>query len=88
MNNQNYQKSVKELNTKKNKARDALYEEIYKKIQDEVGHGISRKSAIKIWNYAYKEECSWGWNDIKIYLDNIIDLVSDILGEQYHRNEV
>lgn len=85
LNNQDYQKSVKELNAKKNKARDAVYEDIYKKIQDEVRYDISRESAIKIWNYAYAEGHSCGWNNIKICLDNIIDLVSEVLYEQYHR---
>lgn len=86
LNNKNYQKAVKELNTKKNKARDNLYEDIYKKIQYEVGYDISRESAIKIWNYAYEEGHSCGWINIKSYLDEIIDLVSDILDEQYRRN--
>lgn len=81
LNNQNYQKVVKELNAKKNKARDSVYEDIYKKIQDEVGHDISRNSAIKIWNYAYTEGHSCGWMTIKTYLDEIIDLVSDVLGD-------
>lgn len=88
LNNQNYQKAVKELNAKKNKARDAVYEDIYKKIQDEVGHDISRQSAIKIWNYAYEKGHAYGWIDIKNCLDDIVDLVSDILDEQYRRNEV
>ena len=82
LNNSNYQKAVKELNIKKNNARDAIYEDIYKKIQDEVGHGISRQSAIKIWTYAYAEGHSCGWVNIRIYLDEIIELVSDILDEQ------
>lgn len=82
LNNQNYQKAVAELNTKKNKARDEIMEDIYIKIEDEVGHGISRNSAIKIWNYAYAEGHSSGWMNIKVYLEEIIDLISDILGEQ------
>ena len=82
LNNQNYQKAVTELNTKKNKARDEIMEDIYIKIEDEDGHGISRNSAIKIWNYAYAEGHSSGWMNIKIYLEEIIDLISDILGEQ------
>lgn len=82
LNNQNYQKAVAELNIKKNKARDAVYEDIFKKIQHEVGHSISRNSAIKIWNYAYAEGHSCGWMNIKAYLDEIIDLVSEILDEQ------
>ena len=88
LNNQNYQKAVKELNIKKNKARDNVYEDIYKKIQNEVWHDISRESAIKIWNYAYAEGHGCGWNNIKCCLDEIIELVSDILDEQCHRNEV
>ena len=82
LNNRNYQKAIAELNTKKNKARDKIMEDIYIKIQDEVGYGISRTSAIKIWNYAYAEGHSSGWMNIKCYLDEIIDLISDILDEQ------
>lgn len=85
LNNQNYEKVFKELNAKKNKARDNVYEDIYKKIQDEVGHDISRESAIKIWNYAYAEGHSCGWDNVKVHLDEIIDLVSEVLYEQYHR---
>lgn len=82
LNNQNYQKAVAELNTKKNEALDAIYEEIYKKIQDEVGYGISKKSAIKIWNHAYSEGHSCGFYTIRSYLEELIDLISEILDEQ------
>lgn len=82
LNNQNYQKAVAELNTKKNKARNEIMEDIYIKIQDEVGYGISKNSAIKIWSYAYEEGHSSGWVNIKSYLDDIIDLISGILDEQ------
>lgn len=82
LNNQNYQKAVAELNTKKNKARDVVYEDIFKKIQDEVGHNLSRNSAIKIWSRAYDEGHSCGFHTIKCYLEELIDLVSEILDEQ------
>lgn len=82
LNNQNYQKAVAELNTKKNKARDAVYEDIFKKIQYQVGHNLSRKSAIKIWNRAYDKGHGCGLHDIKCYLKELIDLVSEILDEQ------
>lgn len=82
LNNQNYQKAVAELNTKKNKARDSVYEEIYEKIQDEVGHNLSRNSAIKIWSHAYDEGHGFGFLAIRSYLDELIDLVSEILDEQ------
>lgn len=85
LNNQNYLKAVAELNTKKNKARDDVLYDIYIKIQDEIGHGISLNSAIKIWDYAYDQGHGCGIPDIMIYLNDLIDLVSDILGEYDRR---
>ena len=82
LNNRNYQKAVKELNTKKNKARDKALEEVYKKIQYEVGHNLSRNSAIEIWSRAYDEGHGCGFPIIKCYLEELIDLVSEILDEQ------
>lgn len=82
LNNQNYQKAVAELNTKRNKARGAVYEDIFKKIQDEVGHNLSRNSAIKIWSRAYDEGHGCGFQNIKSYLEELIDLISEILDEQ------
>lgn len=82
LNNRNYQKVVKELNTKKNKARDKVLEEVYKKIQYEVGHNLSRNSAIEIWSRAYDEGHGCGFSTIKCYLEELIDLVSEILDEQ------
>lgn len=88
LNNRSYQQAVKELNARKNKARDSVLENIYKKIQDVVGFDISKGSAIKIWQYAYERGHAFGFRDIKIYLDEIIDLVSELLYEQYHRKGV
>lgn len=82
LNNRNYQKAVADLNTKKNKARDDVLNDIYKRIQYQVGYNLSLNSAIKIWNYAYENGHGYGMREIKCYLDEIVDLVSDILDEQ------
>ena len=79
LNNQKYQEEVKRLNTIKNKARDEVYESIYERIAEDVGHGITKQSAIKIWNYAFEYGHAFGFNDIKIALFNVIDLIKDIL---------
>ena len=80
-NNNSHQEEVSRLNTLKNKARDEVYEDIYYAIQCEVGHGLSRKGAMLLWNYAYDEGHSNGIYEIKNYLDSIIDLVSELLNE-------
>lgn len=51
-----YIKEIARLNTLRNKERDRIYEEIYTAIRQEVGHNLSRKKAIVIWNLAY----DWG----------------------------
>lgn len=81
LNNRNYRKVAEELNAKKNKARDIVLDDIYERIQYDVGHNMSRKAAIKIWNYAYELGHSHGFYCIKNYLDNAVDLVSSILDE-------
>lgn len=43
LNNQNYRKAVSELNTKKNKMRDTVLNDIYERIQYQVGHNLSKK---------------------------------------------
>lgn len=48
LNNQNYDKAVAELNTKKNKARDSIMEDIYLFAQDEVGCDLDKESAKEI----------------------------------------
>ena len=79
LNNQNYRKAVAELNTKKNKMRDIVLNDIYERIQYQVGHNLSKKSAIKIWNYAYEIGHGFGLHEIKCHLDEIMDLVSEVL---------
>lgn len=81
LNNKKYQDEVSRLNTAKNKARDAANKEIYKKIQDEVGHGISEKAAMKIWDRAYSNSHAYGVMEVLNELDDLIDFVKSILDE-------
>lgn len=53
-NNERYEQEVQRLNTEKNKARDAVYEDIYLYIQKQVGHHLSKEKAKQIWNYIYR----------------------------------
>lgn len=79
LNNQNYDREVARLNTEKNKARNSIMADIYLLIQDEVGCGLDKESAKEIWAYAYDKGHSYGIREIKIHLDEIIELVSGIL---------
>lgn len=88
LNNQNYQKAVEDLKTKKTQTRDHVLNDIYKRIQYEIGHNISLNTAIKIWRHAYDDGCGDGFGYIKCCLDELIDLISDILEEQTNGNEV
>lgn len=80
-NNNFYQAEVARLNTLKNEARDEIHEDIYHAIQCDVGHGLSRKGAMGIWNYAYEEGHACGINDIISNLDSVIDLLTAVLSE-------
>lgn len=79
INNQKYKEEVARLNTLKNKARDSVYEDIYKHIQREVGQDLSRDKASAIWGYAYDQGHAYGIREIKIYLDEIIEVVKKVL---------
>lgn len=79
INNRKYKEEVARLNTLKNKARDSVYEDIYKHIQREVGQDLSRDKASVIWGYAYNQGHAYGISEIKIYLDEIIEVVKKVL---------
>lgn len=81
-NNLRYQQEVARLNTLKNKCRDAIHEEIYKAIQDEVGHGLSRKKAMLLWNHAYERCHSYGIREVKSYLDELMELAANLLQDE------
>lgn len=78
-NNAAYRAEVARLNTAKNKARDEVYEDIYRAIQSEIGHGLTRTGAMKIWNYVFEKGHSSGFYSIKDYLDDVLTLVSEVL---------
>lgn len=78
-NNQEYHDEVARLNTEKNKARDAIYESIYEMIQDDVGHGLSRKKAQAIWNLAYAQGHAFGFYNILSRLFDLMKLANALL---------
>lgn len=79
INNENYLKEVARLNTEKNKLRDSIYEDIYYAIQCEVGHRLSRDKAIAIWNLAFEEGHSFGYNEILCHLRSLMELADKLL---------
>ena len=75
LNNEKYQEEVKRLNREKNKRRDAIYEDIYQKIQEEVGSGLTRGGAVVIWNYAWELGHAYGISDVLSHLNDLMDMV-------------
>ena len=55
INNARYLQEVARLNTEKNKARDAIYEDIYRAIQAEVGHNLSRKKTNHLFHIYFSQ---------------------------------
>lgn len=79
--NARYLQEVARLNTEKNKARDAIYEDIYRAIRQEVGHNLSRSKAMALWSYAYDKGHAFGIYDIVANLQEIMELARTLLGE-------
>lgn len=74
----------KELQRAKNTASNEIHEDIYYAIQNEVDNAhISREAATGIWEYAYQQSHVYGWNDIKICLDEVMELISKILNSKF-----
>ncbi len=82
LNNEKYQEEVKRLNREKNKRRDAIYEDIYQKIQEDVGSGLTRNKAMIIWNYAWERGHSAGISGVLNCLYDLTDLIQDILADE------
>lgn len=72
---------VARLNSAKNKARDAIHEDIYRAIQSEVGHGLTRDGARKLWEYAYDKGHAHGSYAIISYLEDLLVLVYEVLDD-------
>ena len=77
-----FEGEVSRLNTAKNKALLAVHELVYQKIQDDVGHNLSRTAAEKIFNYAYDDKHAYGFHEVRWELERLVELVSEILAEQ------
>lgn len=60
----------------------AVHELVYQKIQDDVGHNLSRTAAEKIFNYAYDDKHAYGFHEVRWELERLVELVSEILAEQ------
>ena len=67
-NNADYQAEVARLNTEKNKRRDAILEDIYRLIQEDVGHNLSRAKAQRLWAYAWEHGHANGFSEVYYYL--------------------
>lgn len=80
--NKKFEDEVSRLNTAKNKALLAVHELVYQKIQDDVGHNLSRTAAEKIFNYAYDDKHAYGFHEVRWELERLVELVSEILAEQ------
>ena len=78
-----YEDEVKKLNTAKNKRRDDIYKELYKVIRYEI-KGITINDAQQIFQYAYNEWHSYGYNEVFNKLDELIDLIGSIIN---HKND-
>lgn len=71
-NNEKYHDEVKQLTLEKNLEHEKLLGHVYEKIQEDVGHGISREKAKIIWDFAQGETREYG---IKVTLDFLSDFI-------------
>jgi hypothetical protein len=78
-NNADYQAEVARLNTEKNKRRDAILENIYRLIQEDVGHDLSRAKAQRLWAYAWELGHANGFSDVYCYLQDMVELARMLL---------
>lgn len=81
--NEKYRLEVSKLNTVKNKARDALKEHIYERIQFEVGHDLSREKARLIYEMAYERGRSYGFYEVEKSIHELIELATMLLATDY-----
>ena len=55
---------------------------MYEKIQEDVGHGVSREKAKIIWNFAYGETREYGIGQTIMYLEDLIGLLCALLEDE------
>lgn len=80
-NNADYQAEVARLNTEKNKRRDAILEDIYRLIQEDVGHNLSRAKAQRLWAYAWEHGHANGFSEVYYYIQDAIELARMLLSK-------
>lgn len=78
-NNADYQAEVTRLNTVKNKRRDAILENAYRLIQEDVGHDLSRVKAQRLWAYAWEQGHANGFPDVYYHLMDMVELARMLL---------
>ena len=78
-NNAEYQAEVARLNTAKNKRRDAILEDIYRLIQEDVGHNLSRIKAQRLWAYAWEQGHANGFPDVYYHLQDMVEFARMLL---------
>ena len=78
-NNADYQAKVARLNTEKNKRRDAILEDIYRLIQEDVGHDLSWVKAQRLWAYAWVQGHANGFPDVYYHLQDMVELAKMLL---------
>lgn len=77
--NRKHDQEVKDLNTKKNKRRDELMEEICYKIVHELDFRINTDGAKKIFNRAYEQGHSNGIIEVFYHLEELVSLFYEVL---------
>lgn len=79
INNRNYYLEVMKLKSKRSDCLNAVLEDIYTAIQEDMSCEISREQAEIIWCYAYDMGHSGGVYDIFSYLSDLMSFVESIL---------
>lgn len=78
LNNEKYSAELSALNTRKNKARDAIYKSIYNYIQQEIGNNFSENKAKAVFNYI-DDIYDGNIYDILNHVDDLIELICIVI---------
>lgn len=80
--NEEYAKEVARLNTRRNIARDDVYNMLYEYIIDEVGNGCTLNKAKLIWDYVYSVAHHSGDSELFATLSEVIDFATSLLEKE------
>lgn len=87
INNSRYNEELIENQYIKSRKMDDVLSDIYDYIVDEAAFGMTRRAARCLWNYAWDLGHAHGLSDVKIYLDELIDLYRDIEQAKSYNND-